>query len=132
MRVVSQCRRPPLKLQCRRPRQIQFDEDLTNRSERISAIDFAMAPEPPLLINRKEIVHWDMSLQDVIFHALANSKVIRQGGQFLSPNNSLLRSPEGVPTVYDRAIQSTGVLFGQRGEQAALSEFDAQFNTRML
>ena len=116
-----------------RPGQIPLDDELTYADEhRISAIDLSMVPEPPRLRSRKPIVHWDMTLQEVIFHALANAKVIRQGGQFLSPNNSLLRSPEGIPTVYDQVIQSTGVLFGQRGEQAALSEFDAQFTTRML
>lgn len=93
---------------------------------------YASAAEPPRLKDRRVLDPWDMTLQEVIFQSLSNSKVIRSGGQFLSPNNALLRSPESVPTVYDQAIQSTGVLFGQRGVQAALSEFDAQFTTRML
>ena len=128
------------------PNRIRFDENLTYDhdltvaddltladAERITTINYTMAPEPVRLRDRKEIIKWEMTLQEVIFHALSNSKVIRQGGgQFLSPNNSLLRSPDSVPTVYDQAIQSTGVLYGQRGEQAALSEFDAQFTTRFL
>ena len=115
------------------PHQIPLDDEFTYDDEqRITAIDLSMVPEPIRLREQKPIVHWKMTLQEVIFHALSNAKVIRQGGQFLSPNSSLLRSPEGVPTVYDQAIQSTGVLFGQRGVQAALSEFDTQFTTRML
>lgn len=119
---------------------LAYDEDLTvdnnltlADSQRITTINYTMAPEPIRLRDRKEIVKWEMTLQEVIYHALSNSKVIRQGGgQFLSPNNSLLRSPDSVPTVYDRAIQESGVLYGQRGEQGALSEFDAQFTTRVL
>ena len=113
------------------PSRIRFDENLTYDQDltidddltladaaRITTINYTMAPEPIRLRDRKEIIKWEMTLQEVIFHALSNSKVIRQGGgQFLSPNNGLLRSPESVPTVYDQAIQSTGVLFGQRGEQ---------------
>ena len=116
-----------------RPAQIHFDDELTDADEqRISAINLAYVPEPTRLRDRKPVVYWDMTLQDVIYHSLTNTKILRLGGQFQSPNNSLLRSPEGVATTLDRAIQSTGVLFGQRGEQAALSEFDAQFTTRML
>ncbi len=128
------------------PNRIRFDENLTYDkdltvdddltladAERITTINYTMAPEPVRMRDRKAVIKWEMTLQEVIFHALSNSKVIRQGGgQFLSPNNSLLRSPESVPTVFDLAIQSSGVLYGQRGEQAALSEFDAQFTTRFL
>jgi len=112
--------------------QISADELTRGDEQRITTVNYSMAPEPIRLRDRQPLVHWDMTLQEVIFHSLANSKIIRQGGQFLSPNNSLLRSPEGTPTIYDQAIQSTGVLFGQRGEQAALSEFDTQFTTRFL
>lgn len=115
------------------PSQIQLDDEPEPSEElRISRVEISMAPEPIRWRDRQTIVHWDMTLQEVIFHALANSQVIRQGGQFLSPNNTLLRSPEGITTVYDQEIQSSGVLFGQRGVQAALSEFDTQFTTRML
>ena len=120
-----------------RPSQIalqgQDDDAFTSEDAlTISATNLAYVPAPTRLRDRKPMIHWDMTLQEVIFHALTNSQVIRQGGQFNSPNNSLLRSPEGIPTIYDRRIQTTGVLFGQRGEQAALSEFDAQFTTRFL
>lgn len=91
-----------------------------------------LAAEPPRLRSGKEMLPWDMTLQEAIFHALSNVDVIRQQGQFLNPNNALLRSPEGIQTAYDTAIQASGVLFGQRGYQAALSEFDTQFTTKML
>lgn len=107
------------------PGRIHFDENLRYNedlavnndltladAQRITTINYTMAPEPIRLRDRKEIVKWEMTQQEVIFHALTNSKVIRQGGgQFLSPGNSLLRSPDSVPTVYDQAIQDSGVLF---------------------
>ena len=37
--------------------------------------------------------------------------------------------PIWTPSIYDPSIQETGVLFGSRGVEAALSAFDAQFST---
>ncbi len=110
----------------------EFDHDAETQAFTGTVSNAILAPEPTRLRSNKELVPWDLTLQEVVFYALSNAQVIRQSGQFLSPNNALLRSPDGVPTAYDTAIQSSGVLFGQRGYQAALSEFDTQFTTRML
>jgi outer membrane protein TolC len=64
--------------------------------------------------------------------ALQNSQIIRSAGSFLLPSNNLLAPGSPVPTVYDPAIQDSGVLFGSRGVEAALSAFDAQFNASMI
>ena len=114
------------------PGRIFRHEEFEYADSQITTIQAEQVPIPLRLKDRQAIVYWDMTLQEVIYHSLANTRIIRQGGQFLSPNNSLLRSPEGVATVYDQQIQTTGVLFGQRGVQAALSEFDTQFTTRFL
>ncbi|MBL6706220.1 MAG: TolC family protein, partial [Planctomycetaceae bacterium] len=45
--------------------------------------------------------------------------------------NSILSSPERAPSIYDPAIQSTGVLFGSRGVESALAAFDTSFATQM-
>ncbi|MBW3538627.1 MAG: TolC family protein, partial [Planctomycetes bacterium] len=71
----------------------------------------------------------DLTLADAIHLSLANSEIIRSSGEFLSPGNTLLRNPEAVSSVFDPAIQDSGVLFGRRGVEAALSDFDAQLTS---
>ena len=89
-------------------------------------------PEPRRLRNFEKEEIWDMPLEQAIQIALSNSQIIRSAGQFLSPANPLLNSPDFVPSSLDPAIQESGVLFGQRGVEAALSEFDTQFTTTMI
>ena len=72
---------------------------------------------------------WSLSLQDALKMGIENNKIIRQSSQFMSPQNSLLRNPDGVPSVFDSIIQNEGVLYGQRGTQAALSDFDPRLTT---
>ena len=88
--------------------------------------------EPRRLRNLQKEDIWDMPLEQAIQIALSNSEIIRSAGQFLSPANPLLNSPDFVPSSLDPAIQESGVLFGQRGIEAALSEFDAQFTTTAI
>lgn len=71
----------------------------------------------------------DFSLEECIELALQNARIIRTGNSFLSGGNPILSSPNNAPSVYDPAIQETGVLFGGRGVEAALAAFDAQFRT---
>lgn len=92
----------------------------------------AYAVDPRRLRNPTEDEIWDLPLEQAIQLALANSQIIKSSGAFLSPGNPLLMNPEAVASVYDPAIQETGVLFGNRGVEAALSEFDAQFTTNMI
>ena len=61
-----------------------------------------------------------------------NSRMIRTRAQFLSPQNPLLANPDFAASVYDPAIQESGVLLGGRGVEAALADFDAQWTTSML
>lgn len=74
----------------------------------------------------------DLTLAEALQTALQNSYIIRSAGTFLSTGNPLYTNPERVNSVYDPAIQETGVLFGGRGVEAALSVFDAQFTTSMI
>ena len=74
----------------------------------------------------------DLLLAEAVHTALMNSEIIRRNADFLSPGNSLLTSPDNVPSVFDPAIQESGVLFGGRGVEAALSDFDAQLTTQMI
>ncbi len=101
---------------------------------RTALVSFEAVPlEQPLrLRNRRDLEPWDLSLQEAIFVALSHAEVIRQNGQFFSPTNTLLRSPRGSRPCMIRALQESGVLFGQRGVEAALSDFDTQFTTRTV
>jgi Outer membrane efflux protein len=75
---------------------------------------------------------WDVTLIEVLHTALANNHVLRESSQFLSPFNTLMRNPNGSSTIYDPAIQESGVQGNQRGVEAALSDFDAQVTTSLL
>ncbi len=93
----------------------------------------AINTQPPRRIRHPredEIV--DITLADAIQRALANSDVIRDRGQFLSPGNVILNSPLQANSVYDPAIQETGILLGNRGVEAALADFDSNFTVNSL
>lgn len=72
---------------------------------------------------------WPIALYDALRIGIENNKIIRQNAQFMSPGNPVLRNPDGVPSVFDSIIQNEGVLYGQRGTQAALSDFDPRLTT---
>ncbi|MFP6764355.1 MAG: TolC family protein, partial [Planctomycetaceae bacterium] len=74
----------------------------------------------------------DMSLEQCVELALQNARIIRSGTSIQSGGNRILSSPNNAPSIYDPAIQETGVLFGGRGVNAALAAFDAQFSTRAI
>jgi outer membrane protein TolC len=64
--------------------------------------------------------YWEVSLNEIISHAMANSKVLRDLG------GTILSSPQIVATQYTRGLQQTDPRFGM---EAALSSFDAQLNS---
>ena len=67
---------------------------------------------------------WPLSIGEAIRMGLANNSIIRQNAQFMSPNNPVMQSPDAVPSAFDPIIQNAGVLFGSRGVDASLSDFD--------
>lgn len=93
----------------------------------------ALATSAPRRIrDRSKDEIWDMPLAEAIQVALQNSAIIRERDQFLSPRNPLYANPEAVTSLYDPAIQESEVRFGNRGVEAALADFDAQFAASML
>jgi outer membrane protein TolC len=87
--------------------------------------------KPHTIRDREHSEVRDIALGEVMHTALMNSEVIRSAGTFLSNLNPLYTSPNTVPSVLDPAIQESGVLFGARGVEAALSDFDAQFTSQL-
>lgn len=73
----------------------------------------------------------DVSLSQAVQWALTNNKVVRANDRSTLQSNSsrVLTGPDGTISVYDPAIQETGVLFGARGVESALSAFDAQLTS---
>lgn len=93
----------------------------------------AINTEPPRRIRHPredEIV--DITLAEAIHRALSNSDVIRDRGQFLSPGNIILNSPQQAASIFDPGIQETGILLGNRGVEAALADFDSNLTVNSL
>ncbi|RPI81511.1 MAG: TolC family protein, partial [Planctomycetaceae bacterium] len=86
---------------------------------------------PRTIADRSRDATWDMTLAEAIQLSLVNNRVARTRNDFLSPGNTILQNSEGVVTVYDPAIRETGVLFGTRGVESALSAFDPLFQTNL-
>ncbi|MEZ6129626.1 MAG: TolC family protein [Planctomycetaceae bacterium] len=91
----------------------------------------ASSIEPRNLLRRDEDVPRDFALSDAIFTALTHNKVIETSAFGGVGSKGVLTNPTGVSSVYDPAIQSSGVLFGRRSVESALADFDAQFSSRL-
>jgi len=78
-----------------------------------------LAGPPMTLSNFQDSVPWELTVEECVELALANSKVMQKLG------GVVVNSPAGATTLYDQAIVETG---GTSVEQA-LSAFDAQVNT---
>ena len=72
-----------------------------------------------------------LSLTEAIHIALQNNRIIRSRFQFQGGGSTLVANAN-TGSVYDPAIQETNVLFGGRGVEAALAEFDTTFSTSIL
>ena len=92
----------------------------------------ATTKKPRKLGDRSKDEIWDMSLAEAIHLALVNNKILRIRADFRTAGETLYTNPDVVPSVFDPAIRDSGVLFGGRGVEAALSAFDPIFNTQML
>ena len=96
--------------------------------ESLADVDGALRPFS--LDNSHPREYWDLSLEQAIHCALANGKVLRTlGGRTLQMPDSLLRSPQSIPTVYDSAVVETDPRFGV---EAALAAFDTHFTSSVF
>jgi outer membrane protein TolC len=98
-----------------------------------AAPEQVMATTPPrTVVDREHDQIRDITITETLHLALENNPIIRTDSQFYAPGNELLMAGERVSSVYDPAIQESGVLFGGRGVEAALSDFDPQLSAAML
>jgi outer membrane protein TolC len=81
------------------------------------------AVQPLTLTNVDNIEYWDMSLEETVQIALAQSRVIRDLG------GAVLRTPQSVETHWDPAVIETDPRFGM---DAALSAFDTQLSASVF
>lgn len=98
-------------------------------TEDVVADDAIASLAPRTILEERKDEVWDLPLHQCVQIALQNSRVIRTRNSFLTEGNPILSSADRTPSIYDPSIQETGVLFGSRGVEAALSAFDAQFST---
>lgn len=87
--------------------------------------------EPRSLQRRVDEEVREISLDEAILTALRNNKLAENSALGGAGATFVLANPDQVASVYDSAIQETGVLFGRRGLEAALSDFDTRFSTSM-
>lgn len=129
-------------LGCHSPKQIQYlgDADLKHYKNTATEIAYPHVYEdvdptlqysdrPATVRDPSQMPAYDLPLSEALQLALNNSKVVRARATFKSPANPLMSSPERIASSYDTAIQETNAGFFQRGPEAALSAFDAQFKT---
>jgi outer membrane protein TolC len=81
------------------------------------------AIEPLTLSSTGELEYWDLTLQEAVQIALAQSRVMRDLG------GAVLRSPQAIETQLDPAVVETDPRFGV---DAALSAFDAQLTASVF
>ncbi|HEY2251959.1 MAG TPA: TolC family protein, partial [Planctomycetaceae bacterium] len=92
----------------------------------------AATKKPRRIGDRSHDEIWDLSLAEALHLALVNNKVLRIRQDYRTAGSQVYANADAVPSVYDPAIQDSGVLFGGRGVEAALSAFDPTFNTQMI
>lgn len=91
----------------------------------------AVTQKPRRLGDRSRDEIWDLSLSEAIHLALINNRVIRVRNDFRTGTSQIYTNSNNVPSIYDPGIADSGVLFGTRGVEAALSAFDTTFGSSM-
>lgn len=90
-----------------------------------------VSAEPRSLQRREADTIREITLHDAIRIALSHNEVIETSALGGVGSKAVLTNPTGVATVYDSAIQETGVLFGRRGLEAALADFDTTLQSTL-
>ncbi len=121
---------------CRAPREVFYlgEADLQHYKDKSLAVEYANVDQPtpqevafslkPRTIrDRNKDAVWNLTLTEAIQTAVTNNKLIRTRNAPQLNSNS--------PSIYDPALRETGFLFGNRGVEAALADFDATFSSSL-
>lgn len=121
---------------CRSPREIHYvgNADLQYYKGKALAIEYPNSDQPAIqevgyslkphtLRQRTKDDVWELPLAEAIQTAVSNNKMIR------FRNNP--QYTDFSPSVYDPALRETGFLFGGRGVEAALADFDANLTSTL-
>ncbi len=125
---------------CRNARPVSYlgEADLKHYRDKTTAIEYSNVDQPTSedVVNtqRPHTVRdrvkddiWEMTLLQAVHLAVQNNKMIRTRAN----NQVLLQTPLNAPSIYDTALRETGYLFGSRGVEAALADFDATFTSNL-
>ncbi|MCA9057593.1 MAG: TolC family protein, partial [Planctomycetaceae bacterium] len=99
--------------------------------DNVTAPDVQVSQEPRNLHRRVDDEVREITLHDAIVQALSANQVVESSAFRGLATKVVLTNPAAVTTVYDPAIQESGVLFGRRGLDAALADFDTRFNSSL-
>ncbi|MFO1044205.1 MAG: TolC family protein [Planctomycetaceae bacterium] len=122
---------------CRAAQEVTYfgDAELSHYRDKMLQVEYpnvdqATPPEvaytqrPRTIKEPNEDEIWEMTLMQAVHTAVQNNKMIRTR----TSTQQLLNNPQQMPSIYDPALGETGFLFGNRGVEAALADFDAQFS----
>ncbi len=121
---------------CRAPREVYYlgEADLQHYKDKSLAVEYpnvdqptppevAFSLKPRTIRDRNKDEVWNLTLTEAIQTAVTNNKLIRTRNAPQLNSNS--------PSIYDPALRETGFLFGNRGVEAALADFDATFSSSL-
>ena len=100
--------------------------------ENVTARAVQLSGEPRNLQRSADDEVKDVTLHEMILTALSHNEIIETSALGGIGSKVVLTNPGGVASVYDSAIQETGILFGRRGMDAALSDFDARLASSLI
>jgi outer membrane protein TolC len=100
--------------------------------DNVTPLEVQTSDEPRNLHRRADDSVRDITLSEMIYHSLSHNQIIESSALGPVASKTVLVQPQAVTSVYDPAIQETGVLFGRRGLNSALADFDATFSTSMV
>lgn len=100
--------------------------------DNVTAPEVQVSGEPRNLHRRTDDDVRDIRLSEMIYQALSHNAIIESTALGGVGSKAVLQAPGTVASVYDPAIQETGILFGRRGLDAALSDFDATLSTSLI
>lgn len=125
---------------CRNAKPVSYlgDAEFTHYRDKMLAIEYPNVDQqtnedvvntqrPHTVRDRVQDEIWELTLMQAVHLAVQNNKMIRTR----AGSAALLANPSNAPSIYDPALRESGFLFGNRGVEAALADFDATFTSAL-